>query len=55
MQITNKLLENSFKKNIVESKYDPSESSFKSIIPPPPLPPLTSSAPILDINGDQVS
>ena len=33
-----------FDTNIIESKYDPSESSFKSIIPPPPPPPHTPSA-----------
>ena len=38
-QIGNHNKENSFQKNMIESKYDPSESSFKSIIPPPPPPP----------------
>ena len=53
-KVGNRSKENSLKKNKIESKYDPSESSFKSVIPPPPPPPQTPSFSLFSINGDQV-
>ena len=50
----NRNKEVNFDKSIIESKYNPSESSFKSIIPPPPPPPQISNASHINTICEQV-
>ena len=54
-QIGNHNNENSLQKNMIESKYNPSESSFKSIIPPPPPPPQASNTSHVSTICEQVT
>ena len=53
-KLGNQNKEVNFEKSIIESKYNPSESSFKSIIPPPPPPPQISNASYVNTISKQV-
>ena len=53
-KIGNRNNEVDFEKSLIESKYNPSESSFKSIIPPPPPPPQISNVSYVNTISKQV-